>query len=160
MKINGKFLLALIILSVVIVAYSVSKYAGKKESESSGSGLAGLSTDEIVQKFFDTKSSDPSAYDEGAVYLDYLSRPLRDKLSETKASGVAYDPVLCAEDLPTAVRVETVNSNETTANYIVTETFIDGGDTKVAVKVQKTGSRWIIDDINCFAPKPKITSSQ
>ncbi len=148
MKTNSKFLLALAVLFIVIVAYAVSKNAGKDQVP----GTANMSAEETVKNYFELKAAGAA----GDLYPDYLSKTLYDKLSEMAASGIAYDPVLCAEDQPTDIRVETVNSNEDTVNYIVSEAFSDGSDTKVAVRAKNVRGYWLLDDINCFAPKPKI----
>lgn len=151
MKFSGKTILSLLVLILVVVAYVVSKKSSGGDSLSKE--IAGLSASEVVEKFYISVSG--NSYDEKSLFNAYFSEPLKRKVVEMKSTA-GYNPIICAEDRPAIVRVEMINANETEANYIVTETFSDGGNTKIAVKTKKIADRWFLEDINCFDPKPKI----
>ena len=154
MKLNSKVVLSLLVLILAAVGYFVSKNSAKNGSLSRE--MSGLSAAEVVEKFYTAVSGDKTAYDESSLYEAYFSKPLKEKIVEMKATS-GYDPILCAEDRPLNIRLETVNEGGDAVNYIITETFSDGSDSKVAVRAKKISGRWFVDDINCFAPKPKIS---
>lgn len=114
-----------------------------------GAGQTTSMADQVVQDFY-------------GGYLSYQGNPLVDKIYRnnpqlssdfitflddfTSAEGMAFDPVLCAQDVPSEIATSPAQVNGDVASVEVTTSFADHG---FMVELVQENGDWLINNVIC-----------
>lgn len=112
----------------------------------------GLDPAEVVQRFYDgwleygRFNGSPAAseyYQEGGFFS---AAGLARLESQRGPQGWPADPVLCAQDLPEAVTVQSASVDGDSASVLAVTSW----DTRLGVDLVQVGGEWLIDSITCL----------
>jgi predicted aspartyl protease len=123
------------------------------------SGQANSSPTEIVNSFYNSyltcvnkhfQSQSTKSAKEDCPFNSY-SALSPDLIAKLNVPGFA-DPVLCAQNTPTSISVDTATINDNTATTTVHELFTGSGDNPIEIALSNQNSNWLITTITCAKP--------
>ena len=74
-----------------------------------------------------------------------FSSDLISKLNQVKGA----DPILCAQNIPASIKVDTANTNGNTSSVTVHTYYLSSGDNPIQVGLTLENNNWLITSITC-----------